>query len=130
MPSCRDCHKFVSLETENDVEESEVSLEKGTASLRLRIHNDCVECGTELKAAEFEFEHVFNLEHEHADDEEPDFELFYEVVRTSRSHPPRARRHKTFYGVEGTAFARCTCGYETPEWKFSDEVQASGMDDA
>jgi hypothetical protein len=116
--------------------------EDGAIDAEVRLCLLCAECGEEMKESVFEFEdrpaeiarHV--LEHNEAN---TDYELSIEEDETEASdrfqtkdrHGRtiknfRYRRH--FYSVELRATAHCSCGASF-EVSFSDEVQASGMED-
>jgi hypothetical protein len=129
MPRCSQCARLVSIEA-TDFEVNNLEFSDNHVTADVRIVNTCAECSSELKASEFEVDAVVELEHEHEGDEEASYEAHIDVDRTEREHPPRTRRRKKFYGVQGEVWVECTCGWESPRVGFEDEVQASGMDDA
>lgn len=54
---CNDCNKFVSLDTETDPEMNSEDFDEnsGEFDLSYTIKNNCENCGTELRSADFDF---------------------------------------------------------------------------
>lgn len=145
---CPDCMKFVSLEMA-DPEDEGMEIDGTTLTGTVRIHRDCADCSQELK--EFSFDVDVELEHPESGgacpsmlDEEDEGYLAPELelagvdlqpeertqTTTAAGKPIKNYRYmKTFFGYSATADMRCShCGAEW-EQQFSDDVQASGMDE-
>lgn len=142
---CPDCQKFVSFDT--DVE-PDVDLQVddfGTVSGNCRIVNACADCGTELTSADFDIEVDFTDtvdDHKKAfPDKTHTLSVSGDASRTERSQtegrngkpltgPARYRKH--YYGATIDVTLECSCGealdHDSETW--SDDVQASGMDEA
>ena len=136
---CPDCNKFVSFDAENEPEINDEAIdEEGNVTASVRIVNNCADCGTELKEANFDLEvdlTVACAEHVNAEGEDT-HDLTVEIEsngRTERSDgkpgtPARYRR--TYYGAECSVKVSCTCdpNFEAKaDW--SDEIQGSSMDE-
>lgn len=143
---CPDCMKFVSLEMAEPEDEGLI-VDGVTLTGTVRIHRDCADCSQELKEFSFDVDH--ELDHPAGDcpsqlpedDDayaEPDIELVSvdlsaaERTQTTDRNGKRItnpRYMKSLFGYDGSAQLRC--GHCSAEWEeaFSDEVQASGMDE-
>lgn len=143
---CPSCNKFA---TYDDSQEPEVELDARYAddgivqvsgSVRIVLTAEC--CGDELKEASFDIDDETGVERK------CECESFCaEVVSaeiTSRQESTSIRTKKdgtvvvkdipyryrrTFYGVSVGYEVVCDCGATKGEGEFSDEVQASGMDE-
>ena len=133
---CPDCCKFVSMDTETEPEFDEPSAEDVIAvcTVDVRITNNCADCGTELKEANFslELEGAEPGDGEKTPHENCKGELTLDFVceRSDRSDSAKNPRYaRTFYGVEVTVEVKCEkCGFKHNA-VVSDECQASGMDE-
>lgn len=153
---CPDCCKMVSYD-EAEPEDAEVNVNGTDVSVSVRITNNCADCGTELKEANFELEGDFSEAagaHECTFDEvegeakrEPvekdarEYEAEVESTeRTSRSGyfdkktgkfvNAGGRYAKTFYGVSVEVKITCSeCNGDVTTLTLEDDVQASGMDE-
>lgn len=148
---CPDCNKFVPFDTSNEPEVDLDIDEDGNITGSVRIVNNCDECGTELKDANFDVddstlvdkftehkvekaagEEVLGVEHVL---DTTSFETEGEE-RTERAETKdrkgkairNPRYQKTLYGFSLTAKVSCSCG-ETFETVISDETPASYMDE-
>lgn len=139
---CPSCNHFASFEPV-DPEVSDYSVNSaGTVTVEVRLALACAECGDEGKETTFEFDTVPDgledhiEEHEKAgtdfelDFDEPDFSYYDRFQNTDKNGKPikSIRYMKHYHGVEGTGSVICSCG-KSFEVTFSDEVQASSMDD-
>lgn len=131
---CPDCNKFVAFE-ENDPEVELDVDDDGMVTGTVRIVNACAECGSELKEATLDVEG--SVEEEivkckgDPPDEEKDCPLSIEETssgRTSRAEG-KGRGTKTFYGAEVEYEVTCECGKIKVTKQWSDDVQASSMDE-
>jgi len=131
---CSDCNKFVSMDTEAEPEYEEPEAEEvlSGCAVDVRITNNCADCGTELKEANF----CIELEGAEPGDGEKtphskckgDLALDFVITRSDRSDGA-GRYARTFYGVEVEVEVSCNkCGFEHSQ-KASDECQASAMDE-
>ena len=133
MPRCNQCNRLCSIE-EGDLEvASEQVDDDGHVTFTVHMPNLCAECSTEVRGADLDVDKQVNVQHEHAktleDDTLPHLEVAIDIQRTSRQHPPRASRRKTYYGIEGTITVKCDCGWESEPVDFAEEIQASSMED-
>lgn len=145
---CENCQKFVGIE-ERDPEINSVEVDdEGHISVEASFVNECAECSSDLRSAEFTLEadcqaageHIKEI-HEASDGEaDSEHELSAEDDGGSRTCrqgyyaegkfiPKGGRYGKTFYGVEVVVTVSCSCGKFTEDVTLSDEVQASGMDE-
>jgi len=146
---CPDCNKFVSFDADTDPEIDCDVDEDGHITGSVRIVNQCAECGSELKEANFDVDvNVEDKLHDHwkangwkgkgaAPEGHRELDLSddsgsrTERTQTTDRHgkPIKSHRYmKHFYGAEATFMVACECG-ETFEVQWSDEVQGSGMDE-
>lgn len=144
---CPDCNKFVSYDADGDPEiDVEVS-EDGQITGTVRIVNACGECGTELKEYTFDVDdssivddvathHKDKFKHKGKDSDRSleisdDGGSRTEETVTKDRHGKQiklSRYMKHLYCAEATFTVTCACG-ETWEVGWSDNVQASGMDE-
>lgn len=89
MARCNSCNKFVSLNTEEDAEDVEVSIDGAEVSISANIHNDCQECGEVMFTAELSND---------GNDEEVE------------SHIAAHERNSTWFGVTNDQGVR-TCNF-------------------
>lgn len=152
---CEQCSKFVSFDTDTEPEINITVDDEGSVTGDVRIVNTCAECSTELKETTFSVDEDFSTEiaeHRNAEGEVPEGEPVPEgeepkvhkelsvdhdggsrndrTQSTDRHGKPikSSRYMKRFYGAEMTITVTCECG-ETFERAWSDEVQASGMEE-
>jgi hypothetical protein len=136
---CDQCNKFVSFEeAEPEVDSLEVS-ETGNVTANVRMVNQCADCGQDLKEATFDFDADHSDECQGHQGEGHGLEIEENgVERTSKSGyfdrkkgfvSSYGRYAKTFYGVEVSYKITCECGELEVEGSFTDEVQASGMEE-
>ena len=138
---CPDCNKFVSLE-HGEPEVGDLSIENnGEISAEVRLHLDCMDCGSELGEAYIEVaetnanvnDHI--IEHINA---EEDYSLEIEENETNaddryntidkHGNPIKSMRYQThYYGFTLAATVTCSCG-EDFEIELAGEEQASGFE--
>ncbi len=130
---CASCGKMVSLEAPDEAEigDEQFDGETGAYSFTARIVRTCAECSEEMKEAVLEVEGTFNVEavlDEHPELSADDLEMAIECEVTERYEG--GRRGKTFFGISGKVSVS-TGGLSEVllEEEFSDEIQASHMDD-
>lgn len=136
---CNDCNKFVSFDEQEPEVESLAVDEDGNVTAEVRIVNACSECGTELTEAVFNFDAAHSAACTEHKGEGHELQVEDEgCERTDRSGyfkkgvfvPKGGRYAKHFYGVELSYTITCSCGkLEAISDTFSDEIQASGMDE-
>jgi hypothetical protein len=137
---CSSCSKFVSYDTEVDVEVSdeEVSEDGTHLTFSARRVLNCAECGDELKEATFEFDEELTPEPVPCKDgQEHEWDVTVEATPTERREtkdrhgkPIKQSRYQTqYYGVEGNYSISCTHCEALYENNFSDEMSASSMDE-
>jgi hypothetical protein len=156
---CPSCNKFATYDTSNEPEfsldatydQEPEAPTKGivqvSGSCRLVLTAEC--CGDELKEANFDLDvHVSVQKSPECTceaDTYSDFEAECEDAEiTDRSEHQKTRTLKDgtvkvtpipyryqrrFYGVAGTIVVRCGCGKTEATESFSDEIQASSMDE-
>lgn len=131
---CGSCGKLAALTFPEEVEisDEEFDQETGHYSFTARIVRSSECCGVELKEANLEVEGDVNLEAVY--DEDPSLrgeELEMEVeAECSDRTEGKGRGLKTFFVVSGTVkIKRPGLGRDLVEDTFSDEIQASHMDE-
>ena len=143
MPRCNDCNKFVSIESEGDPELNIDTDGHGNVSGSVRIVNECAECGSELTSATFDVtidltkeveEHIAEMH----GGKEVEWELDNEDASRTDRYDGKGRRAPHMYGVEVSVDLVCkVCAGHADlgerfeiHGTFSDEIQASAMDEA
>jgi len=139
---CNDCNKFVSFDTDSDPEIDVDVDNEGHVTGSVRIVNTCQDCSSELTEATLNVDMDFAseiVEHrgEQAEGDHATLSVDHDGgSRTDRTENKdrngkiikQSRYMKRFYGAEATITVECACG-EKFEQGWSDEVQASGMDE-
>jgi hypothetical protein len=151
MARCPDCNKFVSFEEEDPEVNLDVD-EEGTVTGDVTINNNCGECGTALRTANFDVENDVAVEafaaHVRAakekakkkakEGEKPEeIEHTLEVENNGSERTQRqdgkpgtpSRYRRTFYGFSVAFEVKCSCGNFNYEGTIADDVQGSGMDE-
>lgn len=139
---CESCSKFVSFDTETEPEINIDVAAEGHVTGDVRITNNCAECSTELKESTFTVdvdlsEEITAHRAEATEGDHKTLSVDHDGgSRTDRTQstdrhgkPIKSSRYmRHFYGAEMTITVECECG-EKFEQSWSDEVQASGMDE-
>ena len=143
---CPDCNKFVSLEI-GEQEVSNIDVSESDATLEATVMLQCIECGGDMK--QWNINITTDLPEEAAAHQvdHPDHELEVKADgegEVSDSYRPRKApkprkdgsipkvpmRYQThFYSFSAEATVKCSCGEEFDNISFSDEIEASGMDE-
>ena len=133
---CPDCCKFVSMDCEAEAEFDEPSAEDVITgcAVEVRITNNCADCGTEMKEANFclELEGAEPGDGEKTPHEKCKGKLALDLVCERSDHSDGAknpRYARTFYGAEIHAVVTCDKCEIRYEVSAADECQASGMDE-
>lgn len=150
---CPDCNKFVSLEL-GEEPEAELEVSDGVVTGTVQIVRNCADCGTELKEATFDVEVTLPTLVEHAneiaaarearekehkdkevagetpsmDEDEDEHDMEVEVDECQATEEGGGRYKKSYYGVDVTFTAKCSCGKEE-QGSFEDKIAASHMDE-
>jgi len=138
---CSSCNKFVSYDTEVDVDVSgeEVSDDGTQLTFSARRALACAECGEEMKEASFEFDVELTAQEVPAckDESGHDWDVTVEATPSERREtkdrkgkPIKLARYQTqYYGVEASYSVKCNhCGVDF-SGTASDEMAASSMDE-
>lgn len=131
MAYCSNCSKLTGIE-EADLEDDLQVDELGNVSGTITIENNCSECGNAVKRAEFDVDRHVELDHDDGDDaadQEHDLEVTAHLERFQEERPPRAKRRRKFYGVQGDVDVECSCGAKG-SFTVHEEIQSSHMDEA
>lgn len=129
---CPDCSKFVSYDDSGDPEVDVTIDEDGNISGTVRIILTCAECGTELKAADFDVSEKFEGWEGHVGDKHDlSVETGSSSISQRRDNPGRpARYQRQYYGHETSLEIHCSCQADTVDTvEFADDTMASGMEE-
>lgn len=138
MARCSDCNKMVSLDTDVEPEEDDVTLTfsgEGDSvvadyNVDVTIKNNCADCGAELKTAALNASGSFDIDCSDYTEAERE-EWSVELEGLGRKESGGGNRYsKKFYGFEATLILKDGDGEELERTEIDDEIQASGMDDA
>lgn len=133
---CPDCNKFASLELSDDIEVTNLEVENDEGDGRvlgnIRIVLNCVDCGSEMKEANFDIEQTIELKHTEDCPEKgasAELEVEFDPSGVDEFDPPKAKRQKHLYGAEGTILVKCPACKASASSAYKETVQSSHMEE-